>query len=149
MEYVRRMRRLIGHEPLLLVGAAVLVLQEGRLLMIRRTDNLTWGIPGGALERGESLEQTARRETREETGLLVGDLTLFELFSGPELYYRYPNGDETYNVSAVYFANEVQGEICLDPEEHSEYRYFDLRDLPQDVSPPIRVVLDRLTEKFA
>jgi 8-oxo-dGTP pyrophosphatase MutT (NUDIX family) len=149
MEYVRRMRRLIGHEPLLLVGAAVLVLQEGRLLMIRRTDNLTWGIPGGALEPGEFLEQTARRETREETGLILGDLTLFEVFSGPELYYRYPNGDETYNVSAVYIAGEVQGEICLDPAEHSEYRYFDLRDLPQDVSPPIRVVLDRLTEKFA
>jgi len=149
MEYVREMRKLIGHAPLLLVGAAVLVMREGRLLMLRRTDNQAWGIPGGALEPGERLEETALRETCEETGLEVGKLELFDVFSGSELYYRYPNGDEVYNVSAVYLAGEVQGEICLNQEEHSEYRYFDLQELPQDVSPPIRVVLERLINYFA
>ena len=54
MAYIQRMRKLIGHEPLMLVGAAVLVMLGGRLLMMRRTDNHAWGIPGGALELGES-----------------------------------------------------------------------------------------------
>ena len=146
MEYIQRMRKLVGHAPLILVGAAVLVMREGQLLMMRRTDNHAWGIPGGALELGEKLEETARRETLEEVGLEVGTLKLFGVFSGPDLYYCYPNGDEVHNVSVVYLAEEVSGEICLNPAEHSEYRFFELDALPAEVSPPIRVVLERLKE---
>ena len=76
----------------------------------------------------------------------VGDLKLFDVFSGPELYYRYPNGDEVHNVSVVYLAEEVRGEIRLNPTEHSEYRFFELEAPPADVSPPILVVLGRLKE---
>jgi 8-oxo-dGTP pyrophosphatase MutT (NUDIX family) len=144
MEYIQRMRKLVGHAPLLLVGAAVLVMREGRLLMMRRTDNHAWGIPGGSLEPGEKLEDAARRETWEEAGLELGDLKLFDVFSGPELYYCYPNGDEVYNVSVVFLAEEMKGEIHLNPEEHSEYCFFDLGALPEEVSPPIRVVLVQL-----
>ena len=149
MDYVKKMRTWIGHEPLLLVGAAVLILQEGKLLMLRRTDNHAWGLPGGALEPGERLQETAHRETLEETGLETGTLTLFDIFSGPELYYRYPNGDEVFNVSVVYLAEDVQGELRLNPEEHSEYRHFELKELPQDISPPIKIVLECLTKKCA
>ena len=122
MDYIQRMRKLVGHAPLMWVGAAVLVLREGRLLMMRRTDNHAWGIPGGAIEPGERLEDAARRETLEEAGLEIGKMKLFDVFSGPELYYRYPNGDEVHNVSVVYLAEEVSGSIHLNPEEHSEYR---------------------------
>jgi 8-oxo-dGTP pyrophosphatase MutT (NUDIX family) len=144
MDYIRKMRERIGHEPLLLVGAAVLLIKDGRLLMMRRTDNHAWGIPGGALEPGETLEETARRETLEETGLVVVKLSLFDVFSGAELYYRYPNGDEVYNVTAAYLAEEVDGEIQLSPAEHSEYGFFPLHDLPEKISPPIMPILKRL-----
>ena len=50
-----------------MVGAALLVLnRDNQLLMIKRTDNGCWGIPGGAMELGEELEYTVRRETKEE-----------------------------------------------------------------------------------
>lgn len=52
---------------------------------MRRTDNGAWTIPGGMTEPGETVEETARREVREETGLTVGTMTLFDAFSGPEL----------------------------------------------------------------
>ena len=74
-DYIRELRQLVGNRPLIMTGAAVLVTDEqGRLLLLRRTDNGCWGIPGGAMEPGETLEQTALRETQEETGLILKSL---------------------------------------------------------------------------
>ncbi len=143
MDYVREIRKKIGHDPLILAGAAVLVInQQGHLLMMRRTDIPCWGIPGGGMEPGESLEETAARETLEETGLRVGSLKLLDVFSGPELIFQYPNGDIVCNVSAVYVTHDTEGEIILDREEHIEWQYFPLEQLPEDICPPIRCVLD-------
>ncbi len=147
MEYIRGLRQFVGHRPLLLVGAAVLILDASeRLLLIKRTDNGSWGLPGGAMEPGETFEQTARRETLEETGLAIDEMAVFDVFSGQELYYRYPNGDEVYNVSVVYISQRVHGEIRLNAREHEQHGYFDLSDLPQPLSPPIQPVLQKLIE---
>ncbi len=143
MGYIEDLRKAVGNKPLIMVGATVLVMnQRGELLMMRRTDNGAWGVPGGAMEPGERLEDTARRETREETGLEVGELSLFGVFSGPELYYRYPDGAEVYNVSIVYITGDVEGQINLNPEEHSEACLFLLDELPEPISPPIRPILE-------
>ena len=143
MNYVQRMRRVIGHAPLILVGANVLVLDGARrLLLQRRTDNGLWGLPGGSMEPGESLEETARRELREETGLEIGTLELFGLFSGEALHYKYPNGDEVYDVNVVYVATEPRGELRTDPEEGHELRYFPLDSLPATISPLDQPALD-------
>lgn len=48
---------------------AVVTDGEGRILMIRRSDNGNWAVPGGAMDLGESIVQTAVRETLEETGI--------------------------------------------------------------------------------
>jgi ADP-ribose pyrophosphatase YjhB (NUDIX family) len=143
MGYIEELRQLVGHRPLLLVGAGVLITDSnGRLLLLRRTDNACWGIPGGALEPGESLEETARRETREETGLQLDGLTLFGLYSGPDMFYKYPNGDEVHNISVDYTADYPGGEIRLNPE-HSLAQFFDLEHLPAEISPPVvRVITD-------
>ena len=147
MSYIQELRRATGNIPIIMTGATVLVLNpEHQLLMIHRTDNNCWGVPGGAMEPGENIENTARRETREETGLEVGSLQLFDVFSGPELHYRYPNGAEVYNVSVVYITNDAHGELALDPAEHSELGYFALDQLPEPISPPIRPILDRFRE---
>jgi 8-oxo-dGTP pyrophosphatase MutT (NUDIX family) len=143
MSYIRELRQLVGNRPLIMVGAAVLVLDsQKRLLLLRRSDNHCWGIPGGAMEPGESLEDTARRETLEESGLVIGELSLYGVFSGPELYYRYPDGAEVYNVTAVYTPSDVRGELRLDVE-HIEAGYFDLHDLPSPLSPPIQPIIEK------
>lgn len=87
MGYFEGLRPLVGHRPLLLVGVANLIVDSyNRLLLLKRSDNGCWGQPGGAVEPGEIVETAARREVREETGLEVGEKSLFGVFSGPELF---------------------------------------------------------------
>jgi len=149
MNYIQELRSKVGNIPLIMVGASLLALNsKGELLLMRRTDNDCWGIPGGAMEPGEHIEETARRETREETGLEVGEMQLFKVFSGPELYYQYPNGAEVYNVSVVYISNDLSGSVMLDPGEHSELCYFPLENLPELTSPPIHPILKAFREKL-
>jgi len=149
VDYVLQLRQYIGHRPILMVGAAVLVLDgENRLLMMKRSDIGCWGIPGGAMELGEVVENAARREALEETGLLIGEMSLFEVFSGPELYYKYPGGDEVYNVSIVYVSHDWRGEIKLN-HEPTEWNWFTRSDIPEDVSPPIRPVLEQFKNSFS
>ena len=125
MGYIQEIRALIGSRPLITVAAGVLITNaNGHLLLQRRTDNELWGIPGGAMEIGETLEETARRETKEETGLDIGAMVLFGVFSGPEGTYTYPNGDQIVNVSVVYFTRDFSGEMKPDAEESLELRFF-------------------------
>ena len=142
--YVSAMRALVGSRPLLLVSAGVVVLdREGRLLLQRRGDDGTWCIPGGALEPGETLVETARRELREETGLVATELALLDVFSGPEFYLRYPGGDEAYVVGAVFLARHWTGELRSDSEETRALAFFDLRHLPVNVNDFNRQLLRR------
>ena len=141
MDYILQLRQYIGHRPILIVGAAVLIVDtDGRLLLLKRSDNDCWGIPGGAVEPGEVVEAAARRETREETALELGSVSLFGIFSGPEQFYVYPNGDETHNVIIVYLSREPHGQVRIN-DEHSDWRWFAPADIPDDISPPIRPVI--------
>jgi 8-oxo-dGTP pyrophosphatase MutT (NUDIX family) len=131
-----------------MVGAAILVLDEDhRLLLMKRSDSGCWGLPGGATEPGEVVEEAAKRETFEEVHLEVGEMTLFGVFSGPELYYRYPNGDEVYNVTIVYWSRDWRGAIELNGE-HTEWKWFAPADIPENISPPIRPVIDRFKQTY-
>ncbi len=77
MGHVEELRHMVGHRPLVMPGAAVLALDGGgRLLLQRRTDSGLWCLPGGMMEPGGSIEETARRELREETGLEAERLDL-------------------------------------------------------------------------
>jgi 8-oxo-dGTP pyrophosphatase MutT (NUDIX family) len=146
MDYILQLRQYIGHRPILTVGAAILVLDDkNRLLMMKRSDNGSWGIPGGATEPGEVVEEAAKRETLEETNLAVGDMSLFGVFSGPELYYKYPNGDEVYNVTIMYVTRDWRGEIRLN-SEHTEWNWFFAHEIPDDVSPPIRPIIEKFKQ---
>jgi 8-oxo-dGTP pyrophosphatase MutT (NUDIX family) len=92
------------------------------------------------VELGEIVEDAARREVWEETELELGELSLFGVFSGPDLFYVYPNGDEVYNVTIVYRAHFPGGEVRLN-DEHTEWRWFATTDIPEDISPPIKPVI--------
>ena len=70
-------------------------------------------------------------------------MALFGVFSGPELYYVYPNGDEIYNISIVYLARNTRGEPRLN-EEHTEWGWFAAGDIPAEISPPVRPVIEKL-----
>lgn len=139
MSYVSEIRKKIGHDPLMIVGASVIVTDEaGRVLLQHRADNGLWGYHGGCVELGENTEAAARRELLEETGLTAGKMTLFGVFSGPEMRYTYPNGDQASVVDVVYLCSDYSGEIRPQPEEVTELRWFAPADIPADdqLSPP-------------
>lgn len=143
MNYIESLREHIGHEPILMVGAAILIVDEqNRLLLMKRSDSSCWGPSGGVVEPGEVVETAAKREALEETGLRVGEMKLFGVFSGPELYYTYPNGDEVYNVTIVYLSHDFSGDIRLNGE-HTEWRWFFTDEIPEDLSPPIIPVIEQ------
>ncbi|WP_027890975.1 NUDIX hydrolase [Calidithermus chliarophilus] len=148
MGYIAELRKLVGSRPLIMAGAGVLVLDgAGRLLLQKRVDNGLWSFIGGSMEPGETFEQTARRELWEEAGLEAGALRLLEVVSGPEFFYRYPNGDEVYNVGVLFLALEVRGSPRTDPSEGLELRYFGLDALP-DLSPFEKAALPRVRERL-
>jgi 8-oxo-dGTP pyrophosphatase MutT (NUDIX family) len=102
------------------------------------------------VELGESTEDAARREIVEETGLQLGELRLFDVFSGPEMFHRYPNGDEAAIVSVVYVTREAQGELRACQAESAALRYF-ARDELQAVplSLPNQPIVRRFLQALA
>lgn len=148
--YIMDLRRVVGHRTLIQAAASIICVdKEGRLLLGRRTDNHMWGYSGGAVEIDEKIEDCARRELYEEMGITAGELELFYINSGPEAHYVYPNGDEVSNVEVVYICRDYKGEIRPQPEEIEEIRYFSVDEIRmEEISPPIRAVMQKYTETF-
>jgi 8-oxo-dGTP pyrophosphatase MutT (NUDIX family) len=137
--YIMDLRKLVGHRPLLQVGASVIVEDEqGRILLQLRSDNHTWGYAGGSVELDEVVEDAARRELREETGLEARELELFGIFSGPDTHCVYPNGDEVSNVDIVYLCRHYTGELACQVGEVEELRFFAANELPENIFPAVR-----------
>jgi 8-oxo-dGTP pyrophosphatase MutT (NUDIX family) len=132
-EYILDLRKLVGHRPLLQLGASVLLEDErGRLLLQRRADCHLWGYHGGSVELDEVVEEAARRELLEVTGLRAEKIELFGIFSGPELHFTYPNGDEVSNVDHVFLCTSYSGTLRPQPDEVEELRFFAWDELPED-----------------
>jgi 8-oxo-dGTP pyrophosphatase MutT (NUDIX family) len=150
MGYITGLREIVGSRPLIMVGACVLVLDnENRLLLQLRKDNHCWGLAGGSMELGESLEEVARRELKEETGITAHGLELFHVYSGKEFYYKYPHGDEVYNVVAAYVCNDYQGELVKGEKEVEDLKFFSLDKLPDNISPPDMPVIKDYIQKLS
>lgn len=117
-------------QPNSLVPAAstVVVDEQGRILLHRRSDNDLWSIPGGAMELGESIAETAVRETKEETGLDVRPLYVVAVYSNPRHLVEYSDGEVRQQFSVCLACEIVGGRVRLS-EESSEVRFVDLDHL--------------------
>lgn len=143
-EYVKEIRELIGSRPFILAGSTIVAQNErAEILFQHRSDTKEWGLPGGAMEIGESLEQTAKRELYEETGLKAEVLKFVDILSGKDFYFKYPNGDEVYNVIAVYFAEGISGELQMNDGESIELRYFALPDIPSNLDERAKIIIEK------
>ncbi len=101
MNYVEYIRNKVGHDTINLVGVNVLIINKNDqvLLQKRGTFPYKWGLVEGITELGESLEETAIRETKEETGLDIKNLNLLGTTSGEKCFINFPNGDKAYFIN--------------------------------------------------
>ena len=110
-------------------SANVIVVNDaGEILMIRRTDNDNWAVPGGGMDLGESITDAAVRETQEETGITCEVTGLVGIYTSPRHVILYTsNGEVRQEFSIVFIARPVDGEL-RPSSESSE---------PQWVSPAV------------
>lgn len=113
------------------VAASGIVLNgKGEVLLEKRADNGRWGLPGGHVDVGESVEQAAIREILEETGIRVRIKRLVGIYSDPRYNVIGAYSDGLIHFVLVIFECEyLSGEIEVS-EESTEVAYFPARSLP-------------------
>jgi 8-oxo-dGTP diphosphatase len=131
LAYIPYIRGQVGHQRIFITFVSVVLRDEGgRVLLQRRGDIDTCGLPGGSLEMGETLEACARRELAEETGLSAGELSLVGVYSETAFEYTYPNGDQTQQFTICLQGQVAGGEFHIDGVETRELRFYPPDELP-------------------
>lgn len=134
-DYIETMRKFIGHEVLLTVGCGAIIENKcGRILLQRRVDYDIWGIPGGILEIGETVEETVRREVFEETNLTLNSIELFGIYSGKNGYGQYANGDKVFSVQIIFYVKDFDGELKHRNEESRELKFLSRNEIPNNLN---------------
>ena len=124
-DYVRKLRRHLGNDLILLPSAAAVIRDDrDRILLVRQIDSGIWSTPGGAGDPDESPSDAAVREAFEETGYLIELVRVLGVYGGPQYRVTYPNGDVTSYVSTGFEARVIGGVPRPDGEETSELRWF-------------------------
>jgi len=115
---------------------------EGRVLLIRRSDNGLWALPGGILEIGETVTQTAVRETFEETGLHVDVTGMVGVYSDPGHVIAYTDGEVRQQFNLCLRARPVGG-IIRTSAESTQVRWIGRDELDAlAIHPAIRLRID-------
>ncbi len=104
----------------------IVAIGDAIVLVRRKNPPPGWAIPGGFIDYGERAEDAARREIREETGLGVGDLRLFGVYSDPARDPRH------HTLTVVYTASSDGAPTAGD--DAAEVRLFTEAELPPDLA---------------
>jgi 8-oxo-dGTP pyrophosphatase MutT (NUDIX family) len=101
----------------------------GEILLIRRTDNDNWSLPGGAMDLGESLSQAGIRETKEETGIDCEITGLVGIYTDPKHVLHYTSNDEVRQEFTVVLTGRPVGGRPTPSDESSEVRWVGPHEL--------------------
>jgi ADP-ribose pyrophosphatase YjhB (NUDIX family) len=126
--------------------------EVGRLLMIRRTDNDLYAIPGGAQEVGETISQTVVREVNEESGITVAVTGLIGVYSDPEHLIEFADGEVRQEFSLCFRARPLRGKPRTSSESKEvlwveQYKLDDLNIHPS-IQLRIQHGFEHRTEAF-
>ncbi|KTD83247.1 NUDIX domain-containing protein [Paenibacillus etheri] len=127
---------------IVVTGGAIIRDCIGRILLQQRSDYGDWGLPGGGMNPGETIQETMIREVIEETGLTVTDCEFYAVYSGPRMEYSYPDGNKVVFVMFLFNAwtdyNQYlsedgdairyQDDLC----ESLKLQFWDINDISLD-----------------
>lgn len=129
-DFVRELRTGVGRQLLFLPGVSAVVLDDdGRVLLNRRSDDGQWSIIGGILEPGEQPAAGVVREVAEETAVrcVVERLLLTQTLAPV----TYPNGDRCQYLDLAFRCRALGGEARVNDDESLEVGWFPLDGLPE------------------
>ena len=123
------------------VGVGVLVVEEGKVLLVRRTMNPErgkWSIPAGFLDRGENPKETAVREAWEELHLHIIPDRIIGVHATPQLNTTYANGDQIRNIGVIFHGQILGGTLAADPDEIVQVAWMAPQEALHSVHPSRR-----------
>lgn len=135
------------------VGVGVALIKDGKVLLGHRHEDPakagselhgegTWTVPGGKLEFGEVITEAACREALEETGIKLDPKNLKLVSVGNERV------ADAHFVTIGFVCEEFEGEPkVMEPDEITEWRWFDLNDLPKPIFLPTEKLLRNYLNK--
>ncbi len=133
------------------VGFGVMMFKEGKLLLGRRHDDHqkassllngagTWTMPGGKLDFKEIFEDGAKREVMEETGITLGEIKV--------ICVNQDIVESAHFVTIGFFSDVFLGEPkVMEPDEITEWRWFEMDDLPSPIYFPSAKILENYKQK--
>ena len=133
------------------VGFGVMLLKDRKILLGRRNEDTkkadselrgegTWTMLGGKLEYQESFKEGARREVMEETGIILKNVKVICVNNDKNEYAHF--------VTIGLFSEDFEGEAeVLEPEEITEWKWFESKDLPRNIFLPSKKVLENFKSK--
>lgn len=130
--YVRRIRKYLGSQKIILNCAGGIVEKDNKILLQRRADNNRWGLPGGLLELNETYLEAAIREIKEETGLDVKPKYFLGIFHNHNMEWN--NGDKAHTIGAYFVFELVGGNLRVD-EESFELKFCSREEIPSLFAP--------------
>lgn len=136
-EFISALRRHVGTELLWLSGVSAVVLDEqGQILLGRRSDTGRWAVPSGILEPGEQPAPAIVREVLEETGVRAEVELLASVFTGEPV--AYPNGDQAQYLDLTFRCRHTGGEPVVGDDESLEVGWFPADALPEPLTESSR-----------
>ncbi len=113
----------------LVVGSsAVVVDEEGRILLQRRSDSGNWALPGGTMDIGETFGQSAIREVKEETGFDVRIERIVGIYSDPGHVFAYEDGEVRQEFNICLACMITGGELAVSSES-TDVRFFSFEEV--------------------
>ena len=129
--YLGQIRAAVGNRMLITPGASAIIKDNnGQILLIQRSDNLEWAIPGGSMELGYSVYDTLVHEVQEETGLEVVSATLFAIYSEPRFMFTNAFGGKHQPIHFAFRVDEWKGSVVTKTDESVDARFVPLDQVP-------------------
>ncbi len=142
-DFVLRLREKIGHDPLWLPGVTAVVLREGQVLLVRRSDNGAWAPVTGIVDPGERPAVTAVREVAEETGVTCEvEGLVWVSVTDPVVH---ANGDQAQYLDHTFRCRYLGGVAHVGDDESTDVGWFG----PDALPPMAPVLVERIARALA